>query len=336
MEKIRSEPTFHDLLESAPDAMIIIDSNGEIVHTNSQTERLFGYSKGELIGNKLEILLPYRYRGIHVGHRGHYFSAPAVRPMGAALDLFAMHKEGTEFPVEISLSPLKAIDGETYVISAIRDISERKQIEERVCNSLREKEVLLKEVHHRVKNNLQIISSILNLQSHTIVDEKTRELLDDTRARVRSIALVHERLYESKDLVSIDFGEYVEGLMTDLFQAFGAHSQNVAVNINIEPVTLDIDKIVNCGLIVNELVSNSLKYAFGQGSGGKIDISLQKDRGNLSLKIRDNGSGLPPGFKVSSSKTLGLTLVHGLTKELGGSVEMKSEQGAEFTIIFPV
>lgn len=334
---IRPEPEakFKELLEAAPDAMVLVDAGGKIDLVNSQAEALFGYTREELLGQPLEILIPQRYREDHVKHRQSYSKAPRVRRMGAALELFGSRKNGSEFPVEVSLSPLKTSTG-VMVMSAIRDISDRKHAEDRIRASLHEKEVLLKEVHHRVKNNLQVINSILNLQSDTIDDPKVREIFNETRLRIRSIALVHERLYQSQDLARIDFGDYVDGLVADLFRSFGAEGRDIRVQLEVRHPSLAIDKTINCGLVINELISNSLKYAYPSGRGGVISISLAKGGpGMLRLAVKDDGVGLPSDFATRSSDSLGLKLVRGLSRELGGDALISGESGVSFEVSFP-
>lgn len=333
-DTIVKEGLFHDLMESAPDAMIIVDESGKIVLINSQAEKIFGWPRDELVGQTLEVLIPTRYHAGHVGLRKHYFDKPAVRPMGSSLDLFGLRRNGSEFPVEVSLSPLAAED-KKYTISAIRDITDRKRVEERIRASLREKEVLLKEVHHRVKNNLQVISSIINLQAETIEDEHIKQLFSDTRARVRSIALVHERLYESKNLDNIDFKDYVEGLVRDLCESFAIDGARIETDFKIHDLSLDLDKVINCGLIVNELVTNSLKYAFPGNRPGKISISLESHDSMAVLSVSDNGIGIPESLVLGSTGTLGLMLVEGLTKELEGTLKLSSVGGATFVMTFP-
>ncbi len=330
---LKGEGLFKELLESAPDAIIIVDDRGRIVLANSQAEKIFGWTRSELVGGELEMLLPARHQKSHVGRRMQYFREPSVRPMGSALELSGQRKNGEEFPVEVSLSPLYTEDGQ-FAISAIRDVTERKRAEERIRASLREKEVLLKEIHHRVKNNLQIISSILNLQADAIEDVKTRQIFDDSRSRIRSIALVHERLYESKNLEQVDFRDYVLGLLEDIFHTFGVDRDRISVELNVPSIVLNIDKVVNCGLIVNELVSNAIKYAFAGRSEGKLSISLGEHGDELQLVIKDDGVGLPAGFAKGSGKSLGLTLVEGLAKELDGRFEIASREGTVMTVSF--
>lgn len=330
-----TDSKFRQMLEAAPDAMVFVDSDGIIVLVNSQTEALFGYDRTELLGQPLEILIPQRYRGHHTKHRSDYTKAPRVRRMGAALELFGVRKDGVEFPVEVSLSPLRTSTG-YVVMSAIRDTSDRKLAENRIKASLHEKEVLLKEVHHRVKNNLQVINSILNLQSDTIEDINVRQAFDDTRLRIRSIALVHERLYQSRDIAKVDFADYMQGLADDVFRTFDAASRSIGLELDIRRESIPLDKTVNCGLIVNELLSNSLKYAFPAGRHGRIKISLLPAGGELlTLRVEDDGVGMPPGLSWETTDTLGLKLVRGLSGELGGQPVIENRGGACFSLTFP-
>ncbi len=206
-------------------------------------------------------------------------------------------------------------------------------------NSLREKEVLLKEIHHRVKNNLQVISSLLYLNSKKIMDKETRDMFKDSQNRVKSIALVHERLYQSKDLGRIDFKEYVRKLTNDLFRSYTVNQSDVKLSLDINDIYISIDTAVPCGLIINELVSNSFKYAFPEGPNkereNEIKINFNKNYNNeLVLEISDNGIGLPEGLNLKKSESLGLQLVDTLIAQLEGNVEVRQNGGAFFKFTF--
>ncbi|GIK43561.1 MAG: response regulator [Chloroflexi bacterium] len=217
------------------------------------------------------------------------------------------------------------------------EIAERKQAENQLRASLKEKEVLLKEIHHRVKNNLQIISSLLNLQSHYIDDPENRQIFRESQHRVRSMALIHEKLYRTDNLAQIDLGEYIRDLAFYLFRAYDAKSKEVSFCLEASPVYIGIDTAVPCGLIINELVTNALKHAFPNGNGGEIRISLQvTPQDQLTITIRDNGVGFPLSTDLSQSKSLGLQLVNTLVSQLEGVITMQQQDGAEFRITLPI
>lgn len=319
-ERKQSEKLMRDLLESAPDAMVIVDGKGVIRLVNSQTEKLFGFPRQELFDQPIEKLMPQRYRAQHPSYRGGYHSNPRVRPMGADLDLFAMRQDGSEFPVEISPSPLKTAEG-TLIVSTIRDVSNRKHAEQVMLESLKEKETLLKEIHHRVKNNLAVISSLFSLQAANLDDEGMKTILRQSQDRVRSMAMVHESLY-SRDLAAVDFAEYVTNLSTQLIGSYSLSADQVRLFTELEPVLLPIDTAVPCGLILNELVTNALKHGLPQGRKGELHLALRRAAGQtLVLEVRDNGQGLPPDFDLNSGTSLGKRLIRSLIRQLGGEVQ---------------
>ncbi|HJW95618.1 MAG TPA: PAS domain S-box protein [Thermoanaerobaculia bacterium] len=328
-----AEARFRGLLESAPDSIIVVDNRGTISVVNSATEQMFGYAREELIGQPIEILVPERSRGRHISDRSDYSADAKTRPMGAGRQLTGRRKDGSEFPVEISLSPLRT-GHESLVISIVRDVTERRAFEEQIQTSLREKEALLREIHHRVKNNLQITSSLLRLQAANIGDAHARSIFDETQLRIRSMALVHEKLYQAKNLTRINFGDYVRTLGELLFKSFAVEPKAVSLDVTGADVFLDIDTAVPCGLVVNEIVSNALKHAF-PGGRGTIDVRLERNDGTCVMTIRDNGVGLPPQFDLQSIDTLGLQLVRGLVQQIDGTLEVRSIAGTEFRIEFP-
>ena len=215
------------------------------------------------------------------------------------------------------------------------ELGERWLAEQRIKASLGEKEVLLKEINHRVKNNLQLISSLLSLQSGRIVEEEAREGFKESQNRVSSMALIHEKLYESEDLARIDFVEYIRHLAPNLFHAYGVDSDAIKLKLSVDEVALGVDTAIPCGLIINELISNSLKHAFPGGRKGEISITLRSQEGDkLTLALRDNGVGLPKDLDFRNTPSLGLQLVNTLTDQLGGTIELSGNGGAEFTITF--
>ena len=216
-----------------------------------------------------------------------------------------------------------------------QEIHERQQAEEQVKASLAEKEVLLREIHHRVKNNMQVISSMLDLQADTLQDEQVRDLFKESQHRIKSMALIHEHLYQTPDLARIDFVDYVESLTSHLLRSYGIKGGAVTLHLDIASIYLSIETAIPCGLIINELVSNALKYAFPDDQGGDISIELQpKAAQDLRLVIRDNGVGLPSDMDFRQSRSLGMTLVMTLVKQIRGVMEWRSVHGLEFQITF--
>lgn len=216
-----------------------------------------------------------------------------------------------------------------------QDITERKQAEQLLKASLSEKEVLLKEIHHRVKNNMQVISSLVSLQADELRDEAMRAVLQDVTHRVRSMAMVHEKLYQSGDLARIDFAEYAQSLLNYLWRAHGGVASGVRLALDMEPVSLSVNVAVPLGLILNELAGNALKHAFPDGTDGEVTVSLRSGpEGQVRLGVRDNGVGLPEGLDWKQARSLGLRLVQMLAGQLHAAVEVSSDGGTKFTITF--
>ncbi|MBL7942013.1 MAG: PAS domain S-box protein [Flavobacteriales bacterium] len=232
------------------------------------------------------------------------------------------------------VNPVYIDDRLEEVSCLVYDNTERKQIDRRIRESLKEKEVLLQEVHHRVKNNLQVISSILNLQSGYVNDERTRELLMESQQRIKSMSFIHETLYRTADFSSIDFRGYLQALSSNLFQSYKTGSAEVKLVTRLDPVHLSIDQSMPCGLIVNELISNALKYAFKGRKKGKLLLEIKERGDTVTLKVEDDGVGLPPDFRFAEHDSLGVQLVYTLTEQLDGTIDVKSGKGTSITITF--
>ncbi len=209
---------------------------------------------------------------------------------------------------------------------------ELEQAREGLKKALVGKDMLIKEVHHRVKNNLSVIQSLLNLQSMKIEDESTKGLFNESQNRVQAMSMIHERLYQSPDFTSVDFPEYVRSLVTLLYRNYKMDSSKVTLEIEVPEITLDIDTIIPCGLIINELVSNAFKYAFPEGIG-ELYVGMEDHEGNNILVVKDDGIGLPGNVDINHTKSLGMQIVQALSNQLGGAPEIVRDKGTEFRIV---
>ena len=222
----------------------------------------------------------------------------------------------------------------SYIISLALEASKRDMAQKQIINSLEEKNVLLREIHHRVKNNMQIISSLLSLQSSTIKNPEMRDIFMESQNRVKSMSMIHEQLYQTDDIAKIDFKIYVNGLIKSLFQIYSFGLKRIEWNVNVEDVKLDIETAIPCGLIINELVSNSLKHAFNEAHDGKITVNMRKDKNLITMEVSDNGIGLPANFEVEKASTLGLKLVTTLVDQLEGNMVIDRSKGTSYKITF--
>jgi len=318
-----------NIMDCMLDTLIVVSQDGTIRTANRSACNLLGYSPDELMGSPLEAVTAAEdltASGI----------IDLIGPTSVQhLEVSYLAKDGRSTPMSFSSSPLAIGKGEVPgIVCVAQDITERKKAEQQIKAALQEKEVLLREIHHRVKNNLQIISSLLNLQSKHIKDDHALNLLRDSQNRVRSMALIHQKLYDSHDLVRIDFAEYLRSLASALLSSYGLGPQGISLKLSVDGVRLDINAAVPCGLIINELISNSLKHAFPTGQG-EICVDLHPDDDTVALTVSDNGGGFPADLDFRNTDSLGLQLVNTLTKQLGGTIELDRRAGTAFKLKFP-
>ncbi len=331
----QSEERLRRVIDASPTAMVMINKDGLMEMVNAEAEKVFGYSRKEMLGQPVEMLIPDKFRPGHPNLRQMFYRDPQSRRVGAGRDLYALRKDRSEFPVEIGLNPIETEEG-TLVLSAIVDITDRKHKEQRIEAALREKDVLLREIHHRVKNNLQIIDSLLNLQAARIADTNVQDMLRESQNRIRSMALIHQTLYQSNDFAEVDFRLFLESLVRTLASSHGVDAEHIQMTVEADPVTLPLDSAIPCGLAVNELITNALKHAFPAKRVGKIITCLKSESGdNIMVSVADDGIGMPPDIDINTTPTLGLQLVTLLADQLRGKVVMDTTERTTFSLRFP-
>ena len=327
-----SEKELRNIFDSAHDAIIIMAPYNEIVYdVNDRACEIYGYSRREFIGKSLADIS----NDVDLGkerikktiQQGDYLNFETVQ----------YRKDGSEMLLEINASVIN-YRGKLAILSINRDITQRKHTEWQIKKSLKEKTILLKEIHHRVKNNLQFISSLLDLQADALGDRQINKAIQDSKNRIHSMALVHENLYLFGDLARIDGVQYIHNLVEYLFDAYGDFAGNIASRVEIEmpSMELDMETAIPIGLILTELLTNALKHAFPSEEKGEIHIALHPGiPGMLTLEVRDNGVGLPADINLQESKSLGMQLVHLLTRQVKGTIELKKNKGTTVIITFP-
>ncbi len=317
------------MLANINDAVIGTDINYIINYWNKPAEKMYGYSKEEIIGQYSGILKP-EFLGLT--------SEEAITQLETTgnlnVELIHTTKDGRKIFIDSNNHILCDDSGNRYGIIGInRDITERKNAEEEIKVSLNEKEVLIREIHHRVKNNLQIIASLLHLQERCVEGEEFVNMLKESETRVKSMAIIHEKLYQSPTLANINFKEYIENLVYDILYTYGVQEGFIKTNMDIEDINLNIDTAIPLGLIINEIITNSVKYAFPE-SKGVITIELKSINEEMELIVSDNGKGLPNDINLENAETLGLQLVNNLTNQIDGHIYIDRSNGTTFKIIF--
>ena len=326
-----SEKKYRNLVESIDEGIGMVDEKEDFTFVNQAVSHILGYTKEELIGKNIrEWTTPEEFQRI--------LEQTSHRKAGSSdiYEMQAIRKDGAIRDLVVTTSPITDENGKYGGAYGIfRDITERKKTEKTLRESEERNRTLVKESHHRIKNNLQIISSLLELQANHTEDETVLAVLQDSCHRVRSMSLIHERLYQSADLTQIDLADYLRTLTTDLVHSYHMEAGAIALEFQLEGTTLGIDATVSCGLIVNELVTNSLQHAFAADQKGTIGLGLHTNRDNqITLMVWDDGRGIPPEMDFNQAETLGLKLVMSLVRQLKGQIEISGEGGSRFEIVF--
>lgn len=325
-----SEEKYRSLFDLSPEYILLLDpEDGRILDVNSTLAGTLGIPSEELRGRSI-----YELEFLSDDVKTEFRSKIEVIERDGTLEPYEMvltDPSGREYTVRIYNKLIHA-EGRECLLIVLNDISDLKRTQSMLEKSLAEKELLLKEIHHRVKNNLMIISSLLSLQSRQVKDRETMDLFRESENRTRSMALIHERLYRSEDLKNIDLAEYLGRLASEIFRSYSADSR-IRLNLEIDELKVDVETAVPLGLIVNELLTNAVKHAFPDGEG-TVTVSLSKRNGTVTLEVSDDGAGFPEDIDWESSPSLGLQLVRSLTEQIDGKVEMISDGGTTFRIIF--
>ncbi len=325
-----SEERLRLIVEHSPDA-IAIHAAGTVIFVNPRGVELLGAQKaGDILGRPILDFVPHEMRKTVIERIQTMIQKNEKVPM---LEERFVRLDGKAVDVEVIAIPL-SVGGKPAIQVVARDISRRKAADAEIRKSLKEKEVLLKEIHHRVKNNLQVIVSLLDLQSDRVEDRVALEALRECQNRVKSISLIHERLYESRDLAQVDFPEYIRMLMDNLLRSYGVEPDRVRRRIEVVDIRLGLDTAIPCGLIIHELVSNALKHAFPGGRSGEIRVGIYADGDRNFLVVSDNGKGFGGVSDFRTVSSLGLQLVDTLTSQINGNIDFHTNGGTEFIISF--
>jgi PAS domain S-box-containing protein len=328
-----NEARFRSLFNNSSESVFVFGSlgpdgiPGKIIEANDLACRQLGYTRAEII----RLGPPDVFQAESTSKMREVFDGLA-KDGSAVCECFYRSKSGQEIPVEVSLQRFD-MEGSKAIIANARDITERKRADSLIRSALKEKEVLLREVHHRVKNNMQVISSLLNLQASQTQDPAAKTMLEESRQRVRSIAIIHEKLYNAANLAEIDFGTYLKSVADELLRTFGR--PEISCVLDLESIPFDIDRAIPAGLIVNELLTNALRHAFPPATKGTVWVRLHsRDGNNVELVVKDDGMGFPSGADVEEATTMGLAIVRTLVEQMQATLTTDTGRGITYTIRF--
>jgi PAS domain S-box-containing protein len=328
-ELIRRETLFSELFNTSPLAITLLNTHNEVELVNKGFEQLFGYQFDEIKGLEIDKIIVPEY-GIEEATR--LTNSPIVEEK----QLVRIAKNGDRLNVIVYSVPVMIEGNIQAKFGLYVDITERKQAEETIKKSLKEKEVLLAEVHHRVKNNLAVITGLLELQSYASDNYHAQKVLKDSQMRVKSIALVHEKLYQNDNLSEVNVSSYMEELITSVKRAIGSRDDHISIEMDIDNLTLPVTQAIPCGLLVNEIVTNSYKHAFKGRDEGLIEVSLKTKGEFVQITVQDNGVGFDQENYTKPGLSLGMKLIRTLSKQLRASTEVRSKDGTSYSIEFKI
>ncbi|MCK4911752.1 MAG: bacteriohemerythrin, partial [Thermodesulfovibrionales bacterium] len=331
----QNEMFIRSILNSTEEPIMVINADYQILMMNDHARR-----NAKRFTDESAPVYCYKvshHRDSPCSGEDHKCPLTEVIESGKPFSEFHIHKDekGEERYVEVLASPITGEGGDVHaIVETCRDITKHIHTEKDLRQALVDRDTLIREIHHRVKNNLAVIQSLLSLQASHSPDESTKGILDESKNRVTAMSMIHERLYQSSDMSKVDFKEYIESLATLLFNNYRTQGLSIALRTDIPSLEIDIDTMIPCGLIVNELLSNALKYAFEPGDIAEIYIGVELDgKGRMHLVVRDNGKGLPDGFDIDQTTTLGMKLVSSLSRQIGSDVQILCEGGTEFRVL---
>jgi len=322
------------MLDAVGDAVVAVDNDHRIIFWNEGAAMTYGWRPEEVLGHTtMEIIVPELLKDDILK-----IMAQIERGESWSGEFLVRHRDGHKFPVHRIDSPVFDDEGTLIaIISTSHDISERRRAEEELVASVQEKEVLIHEIHHRVKNNLQVMSGLLDMTRTRSRDEYTKSILTDMMLRIQTMAQIHTRMYEGKQLGKICLTDQIRDQVVGLSEIFSNEGRKIRCQITPDEVFLPVDQALPCALVVNEILSNVYKHAFIGREQGTIGISVIEENGRIRITVRDNGIGLPDNFDISRTNSLGLKLIRSLVKhQLNGSLTFMSRNGTEISLEFPV
>jgi PAS domain S-box-containing protein len=327
-----SRNRYMDLYDFAPVGYLTMTDNGLIVETNLTSAAMFGLDRSSLLKLSMAHLICKEDQDTYYLHRRKILDTKSPQ----SCELRMRRKDETSFDAHLQCTPvLDKAEQVTHIRMAVTDITERKQMENQLKARLKEREVLLQEVYHRIKNNFYAVSSLLYLQANAADDPRIRQILEESMSRVQSMAYIHQKLYQSDNLSEIDFGDCLYTIAAELFHVYQVSVARVALNTRLDPVLLTAEQAIPCALLANELVSNALKHAFPEERSGEIRFELDEQDHQVRLVISDNGVGIPEEVDLQQIKSLGLELAQGFVQQLKGTLTLDRNGGTTFSIRFP-